>query len=1396
MLFGSKRLWQVIACCILSLPSQAQLQTQLPGASSQLQAVSLLGQVSSANASCTSTGQQDVSLLVELVPSNFTLASFTCVFSAWSVVEQIQQSLPNGSTLSVEASAASTSFFSAPSTDASLQLQASWSQDQHFFRCNMPGGLGLNASVGLLARPNGLTGASYLALPKGTIQQTLVQSISPTLGPASGGTDIVLQGAGLSSPMQCTFSNVTQQLSVQAAVLNGTTATCQAPAWTAGRDATPVQLSLANGQCISKQLFVYYEEPQIRAVQPQLAPRYGSFQMMVHVEDDLQNLTREHTTLKPVIRLKGGEGNGTDLVLPAELTGDRRTLIASTPVEKSPYAAGSHEIHLSLNGQQFMAVNGSIFSSAQDMVVSLEGPTLSMAEPIVTLGADQQSVHIPVSVLGNPSLPVSAYFSAQLQQVHNSTHDMLDFRLGSSSLSWQLGQNHTQNLSLTLEPGLDLSAAAVVVSLNNATNADVDVDRTETLITAIPPTQLLRTFTPAINQVAYPGDNVTVPVSISGAALNVPSVVSYTITALAGDLDFIPTAQQTGTIRWDGLQQSRFELVIPVDWDAVPLAAEDRLAVSLRSVWLSRVQQTPNATNMHLFGVAEGQCPPGTIRLHTADDAAAPGPAVPAPPPATDARLSALIVQDAAGNVFDLSSPFIPGVMQYAAMVPDNVTSVTLCVSPSQGGAAVQVTDSESNLVPRLPAEPPVQSPSRTRRILTAPHNETAPAPSPAASGVISSIKTLQSPPTASSTAVCQARAWSLEVAPGQNNFQLSVESPGTLASLPASTQAELTLSEGNVSVAGTELSGNGSSMYTLSVIRLAPEEHAHLAELNASIKGSTYSVCSVDPASEGVPEFDDKGVPINSPGPAPLCQADAYMQLNVSQDTDSVILHPSLLFPDVQGLRVEVNGQVLSKGGDVGADQVMDTTAETTLRDNNDFLPVAIILGLTPGETLTVPITILAEDGVTSSVYHVDILRTSAAEGALSAKSLDLGSGSGLGPAVALSLTGISSSKGGSQDAGIPPPPRTQSTEPLDTLPAGWPVPPSREPWCSICPAGWATTRVDAASCGMCPPGRFAAAPQSPQCTSCPNGTYANSWGSSHCKFCISGTFSPSPASRLCTMCPNNVTNLQDGSDDCDVPIIPGTNLKMRYAVIVSFGVYLNGTNLDDVASKVGVNASAEEVLGHLVRQDTALAFNISEGDVTVTGISQVARRVLQVNVSATLEVDVPSGATEEDIDSALEVTNLSADPMLDMLAHNPDKFFGRTTKALDVTAEPVDTPPTRIESRPGSSGHMTAGQIWPLVLSIVAVAILAVLLGLRYLRRYSVRWYSLVTGRCGRCMPVRKGPWQQQVDEPAVEDGAAKGLSGSGLTTRGAQRGFDASPEAFLPGAELLCDSSTRRS
>ncbi len=52
--------------------------------------------------------------------------------------------------------------------------------------------------------------------------------------------------------------------------------------------------------------------------------------------------------------------------------------------------------------------------------------------------------------------------------------------------------------------------------------------------------------------------------------------------------------------------------------------------------------------------------------------------------------------------------------------------------------------------------------------------------------------------------------------------------------------------------------------------------------------------------------------------------------------------------------------------------------------------------------------------------------------------------------------------------------------------------------------------------------------------------------------------------------MCGENITNLEDGSSSCPVALVPGASPSYRYAVIVSFGVLLNGTALDDIASKV----------------------------------------------------------------------------------------------------------------------------------------------------------------------------------------------------------------------------------
>jgi hypothetical protein len=51
------------------------------------------------------------------------------------------------------------------------------------------------------------------------------------------------------------------------------------------------------------------------------------------------------------------------------------------------------------------------------------------------------------------------------------------------------------------------------------------------------------------------------------------------------------------------------------------------------------------------------------------------------------------------------------------------------------------------------------------------------------------------------------------------------------------------------------------------------------------------------------------------------------------------------------------------------------------------------------------------------------------------------------------------------------------------------------------------------------------------------------------------------------------------------DLQVGEGLDLSSRYAVIVSFGVLLNGTALNEIAQRVGVNASSEAVLDTLVR-------------------------------------------------------------------------------------------------------------------------------------------------------------------------------------------------------------------
>ncbi len=60
--------------------------------------------------------------------------------------------------------------------------------------------------------------------------------------------------------------------------------------------------------------------------------------------------------LAPLLRLQGASPNGKDLVLSANVTNNRRSLVGVVPAGDAPFTAGSHAVYVSLDGQQFTRV--------------------------------------------------------------------------------------------------------------------------------------------------------------------------------------------------------------------------------------------------------------------------------------------------------------------------------------------------------------------------------------------------------------------------------------------------------------------------------------------------------------------------------------------------------------------------------------------------------------------------------------------------------------------------------------------------------------------------------------------------------------------------------------------------------------------------------------------------------------------------------------------------------------------------------------------------------------------------------------------------------------------------------------------------------------------------------
>ena len=364
----------------------------------------------------------------------------------------------------------------------------------------------------------------------------------------------------------------------------------------------------------------------------------------------------------------------------------------------------------------------------------------------------------------------------------------------------------------------------------------------------------------------------------------------------------------------------------------------------------------------------------------------------------------------------------------------------------------------------------------------------------------------------------------------------------------------------------------------------------------------------------------------------ANACVAGDVLKVNLDSDVESVQVVPSLLVQNVPGVRLEMNGQVVGYSGTADdSRQRSDEPFDTTMTEDSQgyFMSDAYIMNLPIGVEVPVKIVVFAEDGTTTSSYSLMLHRKN--------------------------------SKYTSQIA-------SSNTE-LSRIPALSSILLGDMNKCEVCMPGWVSTAQDAIECSLCPPGSFANK-YGTKCELCDLGTYSMSWGSRQCKHCIEGTYASRPGSTSCKLCPDTLTTIGDGGSMCQANS-EDKRMQNRYAVMIYVSVQLSGIDEDAIILKAGVQDTPHKVISNLVKSDMASAFNTSTSAVRVMSIRKLSDRNYETNVSASLQVYIPPSATEEDITTALELERLSADSPLELLATNPDTFFGKTTEILEAHVE-----------------------------------------------------------------------------------------------------------------------------
>ena len=364
---------------------------------------------------------------------------------------------------------------------------------------------------------------------------------------------------------------------------------------------------------------------------------------------------------------------------------------------------------------------------------------LQMEHTAVALPQNASNVAVGVRLVGAAQAPVTANITALLLPFRNASAEdgvvaEFDDLLEPASVAWEAGSSGVRYVQLRAvleELAVDQLLAGsrgeegdqpqqLVVHITAATNADIVEQQSSTEVLLVDDEGVGSSgqaqeeapvfgFLP--NQVAYPPDDAaassspSIPVCLVWGQLTEPATLLWQLQMLTpASQQFLPTASMQGVLRFEpqqavGQQQQLIEqrISVPVDWQRVPPQAVYRLGLALSGFYNGRALGQQSLVALHIFGVRNGTCPPGS--------------AVRDPSPASSATTAAgdsqqqqqqqeaeqtAAVSDLAlsvnGSVIDLSSAFLPSVHDYGAQVEDDVANITLCLRRSQANSSIVVT--------------------------------------------------------------------------------------------------------------------------------------------------------------------------------------------------------------------------------------------------------------------------------------------------------------------------------------------------------------------------------------------------------------------------------------------------------------------------------------------------------------------------------------------------------------------------------------------------------------------------------------------------------------------------------------------------------------------------------